>query len=598
MQSGIDVLANYESTTFTRCASSATHLVPQTGLGVLFPATVTESTVLDGFSIDRFAADTSAAVTVDGARGVTLSNLVIAGNPGVTGGPPVPAAYGVNVIDGGDALLFHDSIDPGLGSRELVGVRSVGSRVRIADSCSGSIDPATGRCDAKCSDPGPKISVTGNTPYQTLAPELLAAVVLESSPGSSVERSTVCARYSNNDCSSALGTAIAVQGDAAGVSVRASSIWAQSTTAYYCAPSKLSALSLSDCAHATPWIADNPHLTTTASPGSGLQALGIEVTDCRAVIDSNLHVNVQFDNVVPGHSGATAISCQASNRDTGGCVVAGNLDVSTEIGNLGPPPWSPDSEVGGEGIACGGCARVSNNIVVGVTAGSGSSGYAVSLVGAGVGAGDMTLLRDNVITGVGRGGYCRVRGYGVGGGGRIENNRIIGIDGGGYCGAPVMGPQYGYGLSGGSDVSSNFIASTLTCLSWTTSMFYYNDPPMDLLLQNGGGSYRNNVFGGACPLSVYEVSATSDPSVFEHNSMRGTYVDETYTNTITPAAVNSLTDMVTGGNLGACSLMPDFHLPPGSACIDAGSVDGAPLDDFDGKPRDATPDVGPDEYVP
>jgi len=56
--------------------------------------------------------------------------------------------------------------------------------------------------------------------------------------------------------------------------------------------------------------------------------------------------------------------------------------------------------------------------------------------------------------------------------------------------------------------------------------------------------------------------------------------------------------MVTGGNLGACSLTPDFHLPPGSACIDAGTVVGAPLDDFDGKPRDATPDVGPDEYVP
>ena len=35
----------------------------------------------------------------------------------------------------------------------------------------------------------------------------------------------------------------------------------------------------------------------------------------------------------------------------------------------------------------------------------------------------------------------------------------------------------------------------------------------------------------------------------------------------------------------------------GSACIDAGSVNGAPLDDFDGDRRDANPDIGPDEYV-
>jgi hypothetical protein len=36
----------------------------------------------------------------------------------------------------------------------------------------------------------------------------------------------------------------------------------------------------------------------------------------------------------------------------------------------------------------------------------------------------------------------------------------------------------------------------------------------------------------------------------------------------------------------------------GSSCIDAGSPLGAPRWDFEGDERDASPDIGPDEYVP
>ena len=41
----------------------------------------------------------------------------------------------------------------------------------------------------------------------------------------------------------------------------------------------------------------------------------------------------------------------------------------------------------------------------------------------------------------------------------------------------------------------------------------------------------------------------------------------------------------------------DYHLQPGSPCIDAGTPDGAPPDDIEGNPRDEFPDMGAYEYV-
>ena len=40
----------------------------------------------------------------------------------------------------------------------------------------------------------------------------------------------------------------------------------------------------------------------------------------------------------------------------------------------------------------------------------------------------------------------------------------------------------------------------------------------------------------------------------------------------------------------------DYHLQPGSPCIDAGTPDGAPPDDIEGNPRDEFPDMGAYEY--
>src|SRR5204862_3604724 len=96
MADGVSVYGNYEATTWTRCSLSAAQVVSpgpavtiqsQTAVGVQFPATVKTATTLDGFAFARMKGDSlasTAAVTVDGAQKVTLSNLVIADAPSAT----------------------------------------------------------------------------------------------------------------------------------------------------------------------------------------------------------------------------------------------------------------------------------------------------------------------------------------------------------------------------------------------------------------------------------------------------------------------------------------------------------------------------------
>ena len=186
MRNGISVLANYELTSWTRCSNSTTRLAPQTGRGIVFPPAVAERTVLDGFAIERFAAETSAGVTVDGARGVLLSNLTVAGGPHVT------TSYGVNVVNGGDALLFRNRIETAAAFEQGIALRAVGSRVVVQDSCPTPPDATTGRCTSVCSASGPEIRATYafnlGLPYANST----CAMLLEDSPGSRIERSAVC----------------------------------------------------------------------------------------------------------------------------------------------------------------------------------------------------------------------------------------------------------------------------------------------------------------------------------------------------------------------------------------------------------------------
>jgi len=594
MRSGIDVLGGYESTAFTRCTTSTTHFAPQTGLGVLFPANVADPTVLDGFTLDRFSADVSAAVTVDGAKKVTLSNLVI------TGGLVATSAYGVNVIDGGEALVFADRIDPGAANTsvpfpangEIIGVRSVGSLVRVEDSCPGGVDSVTGRCDQACSDTGPEILVNFTTQN---GPELqaVAGVLLESSPGSRVERSAVCFSRQGSSCGTDTPSTVVVHGAADGVVLRANSLH-ESVDDRTCPESTVY---LSDCGGAAPWIADNARVDMTMKPGAGSPSTIAAAGSCNPVIDSNAHVTVAVSSA---HEFlATPIRCDAANGVASGCVVAGNADVRASLQDA-----STGFRFEGRGVDCtsGSCTRISSNTIVGIEqSGQGGTGYSQKLYGTGVRLSGPTLVSANSITGIGNNGWCSVRATGVdlGAPARLENNLILGMLGSGGCSQQVD-QQQGQGIydHGSGAVTSNFIASTLACASSTSvDPTTAGPPPVDVWLAAGASSYRNNVFGGACAVSFVE---NGTEPIFESNSLRGAYADLSpgaFTHSLLNVAeLNGLTPTISD-NIVACAYTSDHHLTAGSACIDAGTTAGAPARDFDGDPRDSHPDIGPDEYV-
>jgi hypothetical protein len=127
MANGVSVYGSYESTGWTRCPLDPAAPAPTTTLemridaGLRFPVTVTAPTTLDGFRITRAGGTaTVAAVTVSGAKNVTLSTLVI------NDAPQSARAYGVNLINGATASITHSSITGGAATTESYGVRSVG----------------------------------------------------------------------------------------------------------------------------------------------------------------------------------------------------------------------------------------------------------------------------------------------------------------------------------------------------------------------------------------------------------------------------------------------------------------------------------------
>jgi hypothetical protein len=161
-------------------------------------------------------------------------------------------------------------------------------------------------------------------------------------------------------------------------------------------------------------------------------------------------------------------------------------------------------------------------------------------------------------------------------------------------------------------VHSNFIDGTGTsngnsnCSGWGVALNVKGTPPA-----GPSGMFRNNILrAGVCQQarSVFsELSAAADPRIFEHNDLDPTggptqlYLDEAKTALNTAAAVNALIDMTTFKNISVdpsfVNYPNDVHLTVNSMCISAGTSNGAPSLDMDGKPRDpTTPDIGPDEY--
>jgi hypothetical protein len=578
MRNGVDLLANYESTTWTRCTNSTTHLAPQTSHGVYFPSGITQRTNLDGFIVDRPATSTTTGVTVDGAKNVVLSNLTLPLNALVT------YAYGVVLENGADALVYKSRIEAGNGSTESMGVKSVDSRLLFESNSSTGCASGLGILHQS----------------SQVSSAHIAAIELDDSPGSRIESSDICLWL--GDRANGDRDAIYVHGDATDVVIRDDDVEANSGAG---SPS-LAALGLMDCAGAAPWIVDNRNisLTTTnsATTSNALYALG----DCHPVIDSNVQITT-MPNFSVGLG--VALRCGTSNGVDSRCIVSKNGQVSVQFQpNLG----SSFMSLTGTAVSCenASCARIDRNVIRGMAAtttyGMSSSdegtGYGVVLNGSGA------LVDRNDIVG-NSGLLCDIQGAGITSTGpaRIQNNRVIGTTAfdvpTAYSGCHATNNVVGIS-AGPADVHSNSVSAwpAVTCTTTTGSG---ETTAVYGILSSGGGTFRNNALAGC--VAFKEASATGDPLFFEHNALSGGYLNETATYPVvagnpdprlSAAQVNALTDMTTDGNIdSACYTGSTPVLAAGSACIDAGTTTGAPALDYKGQLRDALPDIGSDEFA-
>jgi hypothetical protein len=582
MRDGISVLANYESTSWTRCgAGTTTRLVPQTSNGIVFPSSITQQTILDGFVIDRLKLATITGVTVDGAKGVVLSNLTI---PTQSGGAPVQTvAYGVNVINGADALIFRSRIHSGTsGSGFSIGVRAVGARVDIEDCCPTSVDPVTGRCSASCTALGAGPAILDSYSFQSQQ----AAVYLEDAASSRVERSAICTTPNEANGQSA----VQVTGSSDGVLLRANTISGSQRASQLAATLRVEA-----CEGTSPWIVDNASILAQSSSGGGYLTALRSSGACNTRIESNASIRVRTNrNAYQGRS----IECEALGGDASPCVVTKNRQIGVDV-DLGTGTSSGSRQWFGIRCTGGSCSRIDQNQVTGATASGGpctSGNCSETPVGLEIDDGEQLVDRNTIDSGCGI--LCRATGARISGGARVQNNFIVARGTGGSIALAVEAGDSGPELI----VHSN----TLQPNSLTPSSLYPSDELHCTGIEFTGtsGVVRNNLITmSSCPDAVaFRESVVSYPRLFENNNLgvlpfsaftpAALYLDNGLTRLQTAANVNALTDTTASGTLSVACTHP---LASGSPCIDAGTPAGAPALDLDGDTRDETPDIGADE---
>jgi hypothetical protein len=567
MRNGIDLLGNYESTSWTRCSDSTTGLRPRTGVGVLFDEDVVQPTVLDGFWISGSFAPPEptdvTGVTVRGATGAMLSNLAIGY------GLVTTTSYGVNVMNGGVATIARSQITGGDGTVRCAGVRSLGSRVHLIENCVTPLDRTTGHCVVASPHPWLAAQIRG---CGGAGPSV--ALDLESSPGSVIEGSSFWGD-------------IVLRGDATGTIVRANTILGE--------PSQRPdpTLGIEACDGAAPRIVDNETI-------SGVNSVAISsLGDCHPRIEANREIFVSTA------VGTPAIHCGSHGGVASQCVLVGNADIYSEFIQA-PPPWQRTTVT----IDCAGgaCAKISRNRIFGTTPIPDSCNETCSVVATAlVMEGAEALVDSNyisVLTGGLRSNLALVltgldarnsRAL------RVQNNllRIAELN----LGPIDVGPfsTLALKIDGGMiDVHSNTFEMPTTSVSVGGNRACVAGS----VLLNGASTavLRNNRMdkgdcGSPPPQGsqigfFIEAGPAADPTVLENNGVWGTYLDEGST-VLTASQVNALVDMVVSGNVEGCT--PTTPLSPGSPCTNAGTPVGAPLYDYEGQLRDAMPDIGHDE---
>jgi len=348
---------------------------------------------------------------------------------------------------------------------------------------------------------------------------------------------------------------------------------------------------MTDCGGAAPWIVDNFVIAASGDNPTtrvdGVRAVG----DCHPVIDGNVRITGGGEG---GTVGATGVHCGLAAGVTSRCVVLGNQLI--EGSSFGYPPTSI-------GVMCedGACNRVANNTITG-RAGVDSWGVWLENTGA--------FVDSNIISG-GCGTNSAVGLFSRDAWARVQNNAIAG----GTCaGSSVAGREF-IGLrvvaaTGRNElvVHSNTIdgaGMAAGCRSAAVAMDVAAMAPA-----GGEGIFRNNILrAGVCSIAygLWEQDAAADPRIVENNDFdpfmmpAALYRDEDTTDVTTVAAVNALTDTTAAGNISVDPMFVGYplnvHLGPTSMCIDAGSTVGSPRTDYEGETRDASPDIGADEFM-
>ncbi len=587
MANGVSVYGSYEAITWTRCPFGTTGLpnvtvtiAPRSTAGVIFPMTVTAPTTLDGVRITRFGGGggdggggggpttTTAAITISGAKQVVISNVVVDDAPDVT------TSYGVSLTNGAQALITRSAIFGGGASGGATGVHSVGSTPTIRENCA-TIDAGTGHCTAPCS--ATSLGIHGRYAPQNggggggndTAPEAVA-IDLVDSPNAVLERNAICGAQAT------AGYGVRISGAAMGTVVRGNSIAGQGST------DQAFGVSLQACDDAAPWIVDNELLSGDAS-GTATRAAGVNVVGaCHPVIESNTKIATGGD----GAASAFGIFCGADATATRRCAIIDNALVQGSASSLRVQAFGIDCDAGA-------CAHVSGNTVTGNVGGT-VVGLLLSSTGA--------LVDRNVITG-GCGTKTTTGILTDDAFSRIENNVVRGAQ----CDANATTAEAD-GLrvqvaAGGNevDVNSNTIdaggAGQCTGSAGGVSLTTAPSP------KTPRGIFRDNILrAGACAIGrddFVETSSGTTPRLFEHNDLdptgmpTGLYLTGAGQSLSTLKEVNALAGAT--GNISADPMFAgpaDLHLGAGSACINAGTPVGAPRTDFDGKVRDAKPDIG------
>ena len=536
MHDGIDLLANYESTNWTRCSDSTTHIAP-TARGVVFPSDIVVGSNLDGFTIDR-PKDPAlvAGVTVDGAQGVLLSNLTIVVPAGVFAYSE-GRSYGVNILAGASATVARSRIDAGLMDvGDSAAVHANASRVFIEDNCSGPTDPTTGRCTGACGGSGAQLSeafVFAGHAY---------AVLLEDSPGSRVERSTVCG-LSNSGVDS---VAIEASGPASDLQIRANTVSGSGSGA---SGYRTAGIQLEECGDGAPWIVDNASISGAGASVNVIRAVGA----CHPVIEANQSIvglnlsNAPFFN--------TAISCEAGSVPSR-CVLANNASI---VGTNESAAMYGQNFATGVKCQGGSCARISNSRILSLQNGPFCQGGACQRTALGlVIDGGSPIVNDNVILP----GQSGLRG--------AARFMRWGVEATGT--ATFLRNQISDGFTG--------TAAKLESNAFSGSSCEYGYDPLNGFIYgcsgiawSGGGKLVNNCIDAAyCNCgdgltdpgpraAFYETGTGADPLVFQNNQLNFAsgplYLDEGTTPLTTADQVNALTDMTVSGTLaGTCTTTP------------------------------------------